>query len=662
MGKVKMKPARKASQKSPLRILHLENDPNDVALVRSTLEAGGIACIIASVENRADFAAALERGETDLVISDFALPAFDGMSALQMTQAKCPDLPFIFVSGTLGEERAIDSLKKGAIDYVLKERLSRLVPVIHRAMKEVEARAEIRRTEEALQETEQRLRIIFGESVLGIALVGADGHPVLTNAALQKMLGYTHEELSRMHFKDYTHPDDCAKDIELYQQLIEGARKSYQMEKRFIRKDGQVIWARLSVSLSRRATGQAGFAIGMVEDITERRNLEAQFIEAQKMEVVGQLAGGVAHDFNNIIAIIMGYTDLMMEKPGCDGAMKSNLETIRHAAERAAGLTRQLLIFSRKQTVQPVVLDLAEVVTSMEKLLLRLIDENIELTFTLGKETGRVMADSGYVGQVLMNLVVNARDAMPRGGKLAVETGNVTLDENYAKLHADVTPGDYVMLSVSDTGTGMTEEVKARLFQAFFTTKPKGKGTGLGLVTCQTIVQQSGGYIDVCSEIGAGTTFKVYFPRVDLPLDASASLIQKGPVPRGTEAVLVVEDEPAVRQLARDVLATQGYEVLTASNGQDGLQVARDHKGSPIRLVITDVIMPQMGGRVMAEWLKFSYPDLKILFTSGYTDDAITHHGMLDQDTAFLPKPYTPSTLSRKVREMLDAAPETKHS
>jgi two-component system cell cycle sensor histidine kinase/response regulator CckA len=529
MEKIEKESVLKTAPKNCLRILHLEDNANDVALVHSFLEGGGFTCQTTIVQTRPDFVAALERGETDLVISDFDLPAFDGLSALDLTRAKCPGVPFILVSGTLGEEQAIESLKRGATDYVLKERLSRLVPAVNRAMKEV------------------------------------------------------------------------AEHVEL-------------------------------------------------------RKLEAQFIEAQKMEVVGQLAGGVAHDFNNIIAIIMGYSDLMMQKLGPDNEIKSHLEAVRHAAERAAGLTRQLLIFSRKQTVQPVVLDLGEVVVGMEKLLLRLIDENIELTFTLGKDTGRVKADSGYIGQVLMNLVVNARDAMPHGGKLALATSNVALDANYARLHAGVTAGNYVMFSVSDSGMGMTDEVKAHLFEAFFTTKPKGKGTGLGLATCQTIVQQSGGHIALVSEVGKGTTFKVYFPRVDLPLDAAASSTQKGPLPRGAEAVLVVEDEPGVRQLARNVLETQGYEVLTASNGQDGLRVAREHKGNPLRLVITDVIMPQMGGKVMAEWLKSSYPDLKILFTSGYTDDAIAHHGVLDLDldVAFLPKPYTPSTLTRKVREMLD--------
>ncbi len=513
--------------KSPLHILHLEDDPNDAALVQSTLEAGGITCAITCVQKRDDFVAALERDGVDLILSDFTLPGFDGLSALEIAHAKWPAIPLILLSGTLGEERAIDALKSGATDYVVKERLARLVPAVHRAMKEVEERV-------------------------------------------------------------------------------------------------------------------------------ERQHLEAEFIEAQKMEVVGQLAGGVAHDFNNILAVIMGYSELTMERLGPDHVLKNNLEMIRSAAGQAAGLTRQLLIFSRKQAVQPVVLDLNDVVNDLDKMLRRLIDENIELTVVPGKQIGRIKADSGYVGQVLMNLVVNARDAMPNGGKLTIATDNVALDENYARTHPGAIPGDYVMLSVSDTGTGMTDEVKARLFEAFFTTKPKGKGTGLGLATCQSIVQQSGGHIGVDSEVGKGTTFEIYFPRVEQPLDVAARLLQTGPLPRGTETLLVVEDEPAVRHLARDVLEAQGYEVLRAANGQHALHVAREHKGSPIRLVITDVIMPRMGGKVMAEWLKATYPNLKILFTSGYMDDAIARHGVLEPGVQFLPKPYTPTTLVRKVREMLD--------
>jgi len=632
----------------------LEDDPLDAVLVQSALEAGGILCTTSRVDSRDAFVAALELGGIDLVLSDFSLPAFDGLSAIEIVRARWPDLPVILVSGTLGEELAIDSLRSGATDYVLKGRLARLVPAVRRAMEEVEERAGNRRTEKALLESEQRLRIIFTESPLGIALVGGDGRPVLTNLALQKMLGYTGEELSRMPFADFTAANDCVADSRLHQQPVQGLRANYQIEKRYLRKDGEAFWARLSVSAGLEAEEHADFAIGMFEDITERRHLEAQFIEAQKLEVIGQLAAGVAHDFNNLLAVIMGCSDFIALNLASDSPMQKDAEEIRHASERAARLTQQLLVFSCKQTVHPVVLNLNTVVQEMDKMLRRLVDENIEITVIPGKSLGHIMADSGYIGQVLMNLVVNARDAMPYGGRLAIATADVTLDDNDALARPGATPGDYVMLRVADTGTGMTNEVKARLFEAFFTTKPSGKGTGLGLATCQTIVQQSGGHILVESEIGKGTTFRIFFPRVERPLDAAAKPAQTGPLPRGTETVLLVEDEPSVRHLAARVLQGQGYEVLSATNGRDGLQVARGHSGSPIRLVVTDVIMPLMDGRVMAEWLKTAYPDLKVLFTSGYPDDAIAHHGVLEEGVEFLPKPYTPATLARIVREMLD--------
>lgn len=513
--------------KSTLNILHLEDDPNDAALVRSALEAGGIACTITRTDNRDDFVAALGRGGIDLVLSDFKLPAFDGASAMKIARAGHPDVPFILVSGTLGEERAIDSLKSGATDYVLKNNLARLVPAVRRAIQEVSERSELRR-------------------------------------------------------------------------------------------------------------------------------LEMQFVAAQKMEVIGHLASGVAHDFNNILGVIIGYCDLLMPELAAGSLSHKCAEEIRQAADSAVALTRQLLLFSRKQAVQPVVLDLGEVVGGMDKMLQRLIDENIEMTIVHGKASGRIKADSGLISQLLLNLVVNARDAMPNGGRLKIETANITLDENDAGGQMDAAAGDYVMLSVSDTGIGMTDEVKARLFEAFFTTKPKGKGTGLGLATCRTIVKQCGGHISLTSEPGKGTTFKIYFPRVDQPLDTASQTTKAKTLSRGTETLLLVEDEPSVRNLACSVLETQGYHVLRAANGQEGLRVAREAKGQQIRLVITDVVMPQMSGKVMAEWLKATFPEIKILFTSGYTDETVVQHGVLEPGTAFLPKPYTLAALTHKVREMLD--------
>jgi nitrogen-specific signal transduction histidine kinase/CheY-like chemotaxis protein len=391
-----------------------------------------------------------------------------------------------------------------------------------------------------------------------------------------------------------------------------------------------------------------------VEERAERRRVEAQAIEGQKMDVIGQLAGGIAHDFNNLLSVIIGYCHLLKSDLVPDSPQLKYAEEIRHASERAAGLTRQLLVFSRKQTVQPVVLDLNDVLQEMEQLLLRLIDANIEMALVFGSPTGRVHADSGYVGQVLMNLVVNARDAMPYGGKLTISTADVTIDEESLDEHMGVLPGEYVLISVVDTGTGMTDEVKAHLFEPLFTTKPSGKGTGLGLVTCQNIIHLSGGHINFHSASGRGTTFNVYFPRQHESINAPAQCVGPEVLPRGTETILVVEDDPTVRHLAGAILEAHGYKVLEANNGEEGVRVVREFQGPPICLVLTDVIMPLMGGKALAELLKMTNPDIKILFTSGYPDEAITHYGVLDSGVAFLPKPYTPATLARKVRQMLD--------
>jgi two-component system, cell cycle sensor histidine kinase and response regulator CckA len=512
--------------KSPLYILHLEDNLNDATLIQSTLKDGGIICEMTRVETHNEFILALDLG-FDLIISDYTLPTFDGLSALKIAHEVQPDLPVIFVSSTLGEERAIEALKSGATDYVLKEGVTRLVPAVRRAMQEV-------------------------------------------------------------------------------------------------------------------------------ADRTQRRQLEAQFIEGQKMDVIGQLAGGVAHDFNNILSVIIGYCHLLRSDLVPDSPQLKYAEEIRHASERAAGLTRQLLVFSRKQTVQPVTLNLNHVVTDMEQLLRRLIDANIEMKLELGKQIGSVHADPGYIGQVLMNLVVNARDAMPYGGKLTIGTTNVNVKESNMDTNIGVFPGEYVMLTVCDTGTGMTDEVKERLFEPLFTTKPSGKGTGLGLVTCQNIIHQSGGHIRFSSECGVGTTFKAYFPRKREPLDLPDDTTKSDVLPRGTETLLIVDDEPTVRQLACAVLEAHGYNVLTAGNGEEGVRVVREFKGPPIRLVLADVIMPLMGGKAMAEILKIANPDIEVLFSSGYSDDAITRYGVLDANVEFLPKPYTPAMLARKVRKMLD--------
>jgi two-component system, cell cycle sensor histidine kinase and response regulator CckA len=421
-----------------------------------------------------------------------------------------------------------------------------------------------------------------------------------------------------------------------------------------LRKDGTPINLSIAIAPIEARDGNMVGISKIGHEISQVRQLEAQLIEAQKMEIIGQLTAGVAHDFNNILAVILGYADLLVQKLGPDHEVSKSLGSVRKAADRGAALTRQLLIFSRQETVQFAVIDLNDVLADMEGMLRQLIDDGITLTLTPSAETVQVKADRGYMEQVLMNLVVNARDAMPGGGKLFVATDSVTLEESYVSLHPGIAVGDYVMLSVSDTGMGMSDRVKARLFEPLFTTKPKGKGTGLGLATCQTIVRKCGGHIDLYSELGKGTTFKIYLPRVESAKVATARPFPMPALPRGAEKILVVEDDPEVRQLVSKALRGQGYEVLTANNGEEGLRTVATQQGAAIRLVITDVIMPRMGGQKMAEMLQADSPGLRILFTSGYTDDAIAHHGLIDARIAFLSKPYSIAALARKVRELLD--------
>jgi nitrogen-specific signal transduction histidine kinase/CheY-like chemotaxis protein len=405
--------------------------------------------------------------------------------------------------------------------------------------------------------------------------------------------------------------------------------------------------------LVRDADGQPVEAVGSWSDITERKQLEEQYRQAQKMEAVGKLAGGVAHDFNNLLTVIMGYSQMFLGKLRPEDPFRIPLTEIYKAGERATGLTRQLLAFSRKQVLMPVVLDLSTIIADMEKMLRRLIGEDVILTFLAGADLWKVKADPGQMEQVVMNILVNARDAMPEGGKVLLETRNVELDNHYVQTHPDAKPGEHVLLAISDSGCGMNASVKARIFEPFFTTKGPTKGTGLGLATVFGIVKQSGGHIDVYSEVGQGTTFKIYLPRDKSgePIASRSRIIE--PVRGGTETILLVEDEEGVRNLAGTVLQQRGYKVLDAMNGGEALVIC-ETLSQPIDLMITDVVMPHFSGRQLADRLATRQPTMKVLYMSGYTDDAIVHHGVLESGIPFLQKPFAPEALARKVREVLD--------
>jgi hypothetical protein len=417
------------------------------------------------------------------------------------------------------------------------------------------------------------------------------------------------------------------------------------------RKDGTTV--PLVVTISEFFIGERRFFTGVLRDITERKSLEAQLQQSQKLEAVGQLAGGVAHDFNNLLTIISGYSEILLSTLPPTDPKREALKAIHHAGERAAALTRQLLAFSRQTVLEPKVLDLNGVVKETEKMLRRLIGEDILLAALLDPTIHQVKVDPGQLGQILMNLAVNARDAMPQGGKLTIDTRNAEHDEAYCQTHAGAKPGKFVQLAISDSGFGMTPEIQARIFEPFFTTKGVGKGTGLGLAVVYGIIKQSDGYIEVYSEPNHGTTFKLFFPAVEEAVASRAADPFATMVPHGTETVLLVEDEEGVRGIALLALQTHGYQVLTAIDGKDGLRVAGKHQGS-IDLLVTDVVMPGMSGRELADSLRPAFPNMKTLFMSGYTDDAVIRHGLVQEQMAFLQKPFSPLALARKVRVVLD--------
>jgi PAS domain S-box-containing protein len=504
-----------------------------------------------------------------------------------------------------------------------------------------------KRSEEALRMSEARFHRTFDNMLEGCQIIGFDWRYLYVNDGVLKHGQRTREELVG-HTMMEIYPGIETTDLFVALRRCMEERTPHRMQNKFDYGDGSSAWFDLSIQ-----PGPEGIFVLSI-DITERKHLEEQFYQAQKMESVGRLAGGVAHDFNNLLTAISGYAELVMRGLSPASVAYEDMEEIIKASGRAAGLTRQLLAFARKQIIEPQILQLNELIGDIERLLQRLIGEDIDIVTLLAPDLGRVRVDPGQFEQVLVNLAVNARDAMPQGGRLTIETHGVDLDHDYAQQHFGVMPGSYALIVVSDTGSGMDTETQAQIFEPFFTTKGPEHGTGLGLATCYGIIKQHGGNIWVYSEPQRGTTFKIYLPQTDAPVGAQAQLAKAADLPRGIETVLLAEDDPAVRGLAMRVLSDQGYLVLEAADGATALRLASEYIGATIDLLLTDVVMPHVSGRALFDQINMLHPNIKALFMSGYTDDAIVRQGQLDAGVAFLQKPFSSAVLVRKVRAVLD--------
>jgi PAS domain S-box-containing protein len=528
--------------------------------------------------------------------------------------------------------------------------------------KEVEERTAALRAEfaqrelatEQLRQSEEQFRLIAENIGDLIAVLDLEGRRLYNSPSYKDILGDPTALQGSVSFNEI-HPDDRERIMEVFKETVRtghGQRTQY----RFLLGNGSIRYIESQGSVIPDEKGKAAKVLVVSRDVTERNHIEDRLRQAEKMEAVGQLAGGVAHDFNNLLTIINGYGELLLERLAPDDKQRNYIKEIVAAGKRAESLTRQLLAFSRRQVLAPVVLDLNAAVKNMDKMLRRLIGEDVDLVTVASEGLWNVKADPGQIEQIILNLAVNARDAMPRGGKITIETANVDLDESSVHSHAYAKPGLHVMLAVSDTGQGMNAQTQARVFEPFFTTKGPGDGTGLGLSTVFGIVKQSKGHIWVYSELGVGTTFKIYLPKVEEAVVKAEPAMTRSDLRQGSETILVVEDEEAVRILVRRVLESSGYHVLEARHGAEALLICDEHK-DPIQMLMTDVIMPEMSGRQLADRLSAQRPEMKILYMSGYTDNAISHHGILEPGTNFLQKPFTPVNVLHKVRSVLDGGP-----
>ena len=634
----------------PLRILIVEDRNSDFLIVERHLKLHGLSALCSRVDSLEALKEALVDKRWGLVLTDYKLPQLNFQEILDLLGRDIPEVPVIMVTGTLGEERAVEILKRGVCDYVLKQNLARLVPAILRSLKE-------KRELKGRHRAEERLTLALQGANDGLWDWNLATSELFFSPRWKSMLGYADDEMESRYdnWEGLLHPEDMEHSLTHLRDFKAGTLAKYEVEFRMRHKQGHYVDILSRAFALHGDLGEVVRMVGTHVDVTEMKKLEAQCRQTLKMEAVGQLAGGVAHDFNNILSIILGYTHLILQKVKPKSPVASYVEQIAKASGRAAVLTKSLLAFSRKQSVVLAVVDLCEVVTGLESFFRKLIREDIELSINCAGTSLKVLADRGQIEQVMMNLVTNARDAMPSSGRISMETLQVFMDQEFIESHGYGKVGEFALFSLSDNGDGMDRETQKRVFEPFFTTKKQGEGTGLGLSMAYGIVKKHDGFIEVHSEPGTGTTVNIYLPSMASAAKASprepvASVALRG---EGTETILVCEDDADLRRLTVKVLSHFGYRVIEAVDGQDAVEKFVAHK-EEVALAIIDTIMPRKNGNLASQEMKMLRPSLKTIFASGYAWDVFQQTNPFDENTVFLHKPVLPQDLLAKVRAMLD--------
>ncbi len=638
-----------------LHILLIEDEDDHAELIRRAFEAADDGVHLQTVATLAAAGSFLEAGSQlplpDLIIADWRLPDGESLEFIAELMQR-HEVPVVMMTSHGDERVAVEAIRCGILDYVVKSDLSlREMPqIVSRALRQWQHVVERRRTEVALRESEWRYRLITERATDTIFLLDHSGSFVYLSPSVQRTLGYAQVALIGATLFDYVHPQELEALADFWQQLrVQGQA---QLTYRYQHADGS--WRWLDTQGSIFAQDDETYAVLVGRDITERRRLEEQLMQSQKLEAIGKLAGGVAHDFNNLLVVIIGCAELAMLGLPADSPVHTDLEEILKASRRASGLTRQLLTFARRQVSEPQLLDLNSLILDLEKMLQRLIREDIHLQTRPASGLWPVWVDPGQIEQVIVNLVVNARDAMPDGGQVTIATENVQLAAQNVVLNGTLSPGDYVLLAVTDTGRGMSAEVRRQAFEPFFTTKAPGQGTGLGLATCYGIIKQHHGAIAIDSEVGQDTRVRIYLPRAQATNEATILLPEAEASWRGGETVLLVEDDPAVRTLTAKMLRAQGYEVLDVENGTAALALIDSSADPAIDLLLTDLVMPRLGGLELIEQLQQRRPAVRVLLMSGHIDSPVLMNGLTEHGIAWLQKPFTTSTLLSKVRAVLD--------